>query len=604
MSNHRRVNLPKHINPDRARTASAPYNFVPLPEMVVTAVDSANDLPGHDLYYPDRHTGYFEVTLRTKSPLYVRCPLIIQEFLRQELEEDKNVSFRQQVKNTPHFFYTLDPNIPVIPGSSLRGMLRSLLEIASYGKVAWVTDSLPIFYRAVAAAKDDPLGEPYKKSLGKYGENVRAGYLSKSGNDWLVKPAKKPFDMGWPDRGSYLKIKEDDIPDGAVPGLLRLNSPQYRPQYHPVVFDPDFRKWKHGRFVAIRRIGSPQAGYSHRAILVCSGNMLETGNEETASPRKRHVLVLEADESVKPLKIKKQAIIDYLDALTPFQTEPPFDKFMGCLLDAQPIFYIEEQGEVLFFGHSPNFRVPAIFKDKNNKRAATPLDFVLPALRRPEEIDYADALFGFVRTRKDLDDMKERGVPEPSQGNKARAYAGRVFVTDATLSEDQTDIWFPQDPVITPKILAMPKPTAFQHYLVQKSDHKNTLRHYDSPTPSETVIRGQKGYWHQELSTERGLSLEQIRKMIEEDLDILRKMKEKEACGTPETQHTQFRPAKPGLIFKFRVYFENLCSRELGALSWILHPLGDERREGPPSSGYGQAIGNGLGKIGGGASFD
>src|SRR5436189_127444 len=65
MSDREKVRLPKQVTPKPDRTASAPYNFVPLPERVVTAVHSADELPDHHTYadasYP--HNGHFDVTL-------------------------------------------------------------------------------------------------------------------------------------------------------------------------------------------------------------------------------------------------------------------------------------------------------------------------------------------------------------------------------------------------------------------------------------------------------------------------------------------------------------------------------------------------------------
>jgi len=571
------LNLPEHRNSGPNRTASAPYNFVPLPEVVVTAVNNADDLPDHDRYEPDKYTGYFDVVLTTKSPVYVRCPFTLEKFLRQELDEDNEAPFRQQVRNTPRFFYTRDPSQPVIPGSSLRGMLRSLLEIVSYGKVQWVTDSFKIFYRAVAAAKDDPLREPYRQTIGKFGVNVKAGYLIKKGEEWYIKPAKKPADMGWPEKGAYISIKENDIPKGAIPGFIPFNSSQYRPQYYLVSFDIEIRKGKRGEFVKVTKIGPLDAGYSYRGFLACSGNMIETRDRNTPSPRKRHALVLEANDNAKLIKINSKAVKDYLDALTPFQTDPPFDEKMGCLVKGRPIFYIEKGKEVFFFGHCPNFRVPAFDEDK--KRAVTPFDFVPEELRRPEDIDYAEALFGFVRRAEDLEDMEKRGIikEEPKQGDKRRAYAGRVFVTDAVLLEGQTNVWLSNNPIV-PKILASPKPTAFQHYLVQTSSEKNELKHYDSKTPQETVIRGHKRYW---LQGER--SVEDIRETNE--------------ISNNSKQHTQFKPIKPGVKFKFHIYFENLSDRELGALCWVLHPMGDPNKEYCHQLGMGKPLGMGAVKM-------
>jgi hypothetical protein len=152
--------------PQPNRTATAPYNFVPLPEGVIAVVyqdelrecKTADErsalldkrLPSHDRYSSKRYSGQFEVVLKTLAPLYVRGMLSTtkpndnteSEFARAEAEKSGHLpdNFREAAKNTARFFYTRDPNQPVIPGSSLRGMLRGLLEIASYGKMTRVTD--------------------------------------------------------------------------------------------------------------------------------------------------------------------------------------------------------------------------------------------------------------------------------------------------------------------------------------------------------------------------------------------------------------------------------------------------------------------------------
>jgi len=183
------LNLPTHTRPKPNRTAIAPYNFVPLPNTVVTAVARPGDLPDHDRYDPERHTGYFEVTLTTRSPLYVRCPLTREQFDRQEakqyadghpLPERGNPEFRRLVKNLPDFFYTHDPNQPVIPGSSLRGMLRNLLEIVSYGKMQGATDK-HLFFRTV---DNTAVGQHYR---GRMTGKVEGGFLRRRGDSYSIK---------------------------------------------------------------------------------------------------------------------------------------------------------------------------------------------------------------------------------------------------------------------------------------------------------------------------------------------------------------------------------------------------------------------------------
>ncbi|MDZ7343310.1 MAG: TIGR03986 family CRISPR-associated RAMP protein, partial [candidate division KSB1 bacterium] len=173
-----------------------------------------------------------------------------------------------------------------------------------------------------------------------------------------------------------------------------------------------------------------------------------------------------------------------------------------------------------------------------------------------------------------------------AQGSKARAYASRVFVTDAKC--DEQDPWLQQAPLV-PRILASPKPTAFQHYLVQTNPNvARTLYHYGSRT-TETVIRGHKFYWHQGRG--ESFSAEQWQTAISEEKEKLDELPQ------DDTQHTQFKPVKPGTRFTFRVYFENLSEIELGALCWILHPFGDENQEYCHSLGMGKPFGMGASKL-------
>lgn len=638
MSKKRVHDLRQHVNPKKERAATAPYNFVPLPETVVTVLSSESlgeckddkererlideRLPNHNLYDSNRHTGYFDVELTTKSPIYVRCGLSMKkvtkdgmtEFEQAEAEKDNKVSlrsFRDSMKNKPDFFYTDGISMqPVIPGSSLRGMLRNLLEIVSYSKMKWVTTNPKIYYRAVAAEGGDALGDIYKKKMRK----VEAGYLIKRDERWYVQPAKRPDRDEALEGQSYLRVKESEIVNGKVPGFLHFNHEKYVPQYHPVTFDAEIRDEK---YVVITNIGSEDSKYKYRGVLVCSGNMRETRDEETPpSNRKKYALVLDADNKQYPIKISQQAIDDYCESLTPFQKELPFNEKVGCLKEGNPIFYLKGQKEVIYFGHTPNFRLPAVFEANENKgfpKANTPLDFLPAELRGANEIDYAEAIFGYARTREELDDLKRQGL-HSVQGPKEQAYASRVFITDTVVTESPNGLWLSEE-AITPKILASPKATAFQHYLVQtepnpikfgkKKDgspkYELRLRHYASPTPDETVIRGHKLYWHQGETDI--LSLNEIRQRIEEEKETLKKILEDEEKAIlegkkkPDTQHTQFKPLSPNVTFRFHVYFENLSDEELGALCWTLHPLGEEEKKYCHSLGMGKPFGMGAVKL-------
>ena len=130
--------MKKHIRKvSPNKTAIAPYNFIELPEQLVTAeLENDGKLHANDRYCLDRYTGRIECTLTTSSPLYIRCGLTSDEY-REGKETKKN----------PDFFY-IDPvtKKPVLPGSSLRGMLRTLVEIISFSKISQVSDYQKFFF--------------------------------------------------------------------------------------------------------------------------------------------------------------------------------------------------------------------------------------------------------------------------------------------------------------------------------------------------------------------------------------------------------------------------------------------------------------------------
>jgi CRISPR-associated protein (TIGR03986 family) len=546
---------PKHIlTLPENRAALAPYNFVPLPDKIVSAEEVALDdrvppvkkLNGEiqefpytvrqDIYHARRYTGAITCTLTTASPLYVRCGLTPEQ-LAQGLE----------AKDLPDFFSLQQHGQPVIPGSSLRGLLRALVEIACYGKMDKVTDRPRYFYRAVAAKMDDPLARPYREQL----RNVRAGYLVQRGREWFIQPARAIGNEG------YLKAREQDIPPAL--GLIRLNNPSYHLKIIPISFTTKKLKPSprnpQGRLV-IDLVGPP-GKYSEQGMIVTSGNMLETGGSRQRSPRKNHAVIGEAGSG--EIKIADTAVEDYRNGLSDFIIEQLGPN--GVLQDGRPVFYCEPprggSGEVVFFGHNPNFRLP--YRFPGSKRAATPRDFVPEHLRDDTKIDLAEAIFGFVRGSR-----REGG----------QALAGRVFVGNATLDAGQSDIWYSDEP-ITPRILATPKPTTFQHYLVQPSALRPELKHYASKPGEETVVRGHELYWHKGDQPNIGLPAEQ------QDIK--------------DTQKTQIRPVRAGVSFTFDVRFENLSDVELGALLWVLQLAADD--EYRLKLGMGKPLGMGAVKI-------
>ncbi|KLV01458.1 hypothetical protein ABT56_22130 [Photobacterium aquae] len=100
----------------------APYHFVPLSKWVYMP-DWAH-MVSHDVPFKDGYSGVIEYRLTNATPLLVGG------------EQDNKDGQPTLVK------WTRDPHgNPVIPGSSLKGMIRNVLEIAAFGKFVAIDEN-------------------------------------------------------------------------------------------------------------------------------------------------------------------------------------------------------------------------------------------------------------------------------------------------------------------------------------------------------------------------------------------------------------------------------------------------------------------------------
>ena len=553
----------QNIPPDR--TASAPYNFVPLPEKVVCAAEDVSKLPDHSSFankgFP--HSGFFEIGLTTMSPLYIRGPVTSDEFIDQD----------DHAKNKPDFFHTRRPDLPVIPGSSLRGMLRSLLEIAAYGKIQGVSKR-KLFFRSVG---NETVGN-YYLSLTKVSNAtaIRRGYgfaRKTDRNEWQIE-ACDVAQVEMLTVAQKFGITVDDLYTSTKPSAVPNTNYQHSKVWvrlgppKRTVTGPSFNQVTH------IELSSNTANYQSQGfregVLVLTGRMQKK--------HKAFVFLLNIADKTTTIDIpndrealdENEQLLERFnnDQVTSWQKNAFPDKQPGVLRNGDPVFYITKNDRLVFFGRAFLFRLPY---------QNSPLDMVPEALRSPDEIDYAEALFGFVKA-----------------GSQSRpSFAGRVSVTDATLKAGQSNIWLSDTP-ITPRILSTPKPSTIQHYLVQKESGENRLAHYGDSPVEKTAIRGFKRYWHQGLGGETSVD-----KIIEAITDNIDRLKSNQASETEDKdlQHTTIKPIRPGIRFSFRIYFENLSDSELGALCWILQPSGDEGREYCHHLGMGKPLGLGAVKF-------
>ena len=114
-----------------------PYDFVPLSKWVFPPEWA--DSVSQDIPMPDSYSGIIEYTLENKTHLCVGS---------YKPENEKTVSFEQ----------TPDGKHYVIPGTSIKGMLREVLSIASFGKFNQIFDKRHSF-RDLSSSGNDYLAE-------------------------------------------------------------------------------------------------------------------------------------------------------------------------------------------------------------------------------------------------------------------------------------------------------------------------------------------------------------------------------------------------------------------------------------------------------------
>jgi CRISPR-associated protein (TIGR03986 family) len=516
------------MNPTRPdRTAKAPYNFVPLPECVYTVEDGI-EVAGqkikpweqHDRFVPGTHSGWIDLEIETLTPLYIRGPVARTEDGTWDARDGRL---------RPEPFTTPDGR-PVIPGSSLRGMIRTLVEILAFAKIQPVSEAKP-FYRTVAP---DRIGKAYGERM-RRGQGVQGGFLCRRGGEWVIQACK----VLRVDRGKLRRF------------VSFRTTPDWTPPWPPQHGRCWIRREGETRRVSDIRIGRdrPNGSDWEAATLVITGSVPD---------KRREFVFLDPAEDVDPIRVPEK-IWDRFhdeDQITQWQERAfPRDKPRpGCrprdgyLRDGEPVFFLVDESQkseenpdgLVFLGRAGMFRLPYDL---------SPFDLV-PGHIRNAPLDLAEAMFGKV--------------------GKDESIKGRVFFEDA-VATDGGPAWFGE--VLVPRILSSPKPTTFQHYLTQDGTKgKRELTTYLQG--DQTTIRGHKLYWHR---WDEGQGIDQVKESNQHDA-LLKDLKQEHPR---DTQHTIIRPVKAGVRFGGRIRFDNLTDLELGALLCALQlPEGCAHRLG------------------------
>jgi CRISPR-associated protein (TIGR03986 family) len=330
-----------------------------------------------------------------------------------------------------------------IPGSSLRGMVRNLYEIATYSKMSYLDDH-KLYFRSFADTskllKDYYTERMFNKDKDAVPRlKVKSGYFYKAGKDFYINEAD-----------NYYRVEEDKIKS-------KYNDYTNNP-YLKIIYSLKNNIRRNG-FIIINDV-KPYSdvlpeGYQQGYVVFSKGIPLQ------AKTKRKYWIV--GTKTDKIYKIDEKVIDDYENDKNrkSINLIEYLSKHKKVYPDGIPCFFLYEDGKVTAFGNTALFRISY----KNS------IGDLRPASHKSDILDMAEALFGRVGT-KSQDTIN-----------------GRIYFDDAIAKEA-----FAFEEPIYPKILANPKPTSFQLYLKQPQNVTfNDMRHYDSP---DAKLRGYKQYWH------------------------------------------------------------------------------------------------------------
>lgn len=466
-----------------------PVLFPPRLKVVRIELDKEKQTPyglTFDTYHHGFKTGWIDIEIETVTPLYIRGV-------------EKESGSKDKKEQTPDFFKPTGK--PAIPGSSLRGMIRQMVEIVSYGKFGFFDEKKTLYYRGLADRSN--LRKEYQDKMSSYDRykkislyNVSAGIIKKEGLSYFIIPTDYTRITKLEAQREVESLNQKDMDEKYKEFEFYdlEGSPKFS-QYYLVV-SGDMNNKKHDWLV------KKSASGSGKKIPIPNRDILNYKNDKT-----RQVLTDKKGNEIPSIL----NLIELLDK--DIHKEVPCF-YVKCQDERQNKGKDEERKERCSFGHTAMFRL-AYEKSVG--------DHVPEELTAYETCDTAGSIFG-----------------------NESSFAGRVFFEDALIDRkhDNEEINLGEK---HHKILSEPKPTTFQHYLVQKDDELKNMRHYNS----NSLIRGNKLYWHKEGKDWAETDNEQILKH-------------------PKQYKSKINPIKPGVGFTGRIRFENLSDIELGALLFSL----------------------------------
>lgn len=438
----------------------APYNFIPFPEVPVPKpYAKKEELPGHDESDKEFFSGRIGFNVKALSEIAVGG--------NRTTEGGRNVNdFCRDVSG--RF---------VIPGSTMRGFIRSHAEILGFAYPEYITDETYLYRKLAGNCKTARTEYNEELKADKEGglrlpNGVKAGWIYKKGTSYYIQPVREFGKTGT----TFFQIHERDLRKADVltsnqymyTGLIRKFYP-----HNPNNLNAELRSYN-------RDLGNAKNG-NYKPYRGCTvsfdyedGRVLHIGGKEAEFKGtvlnsawmngKTHHYLVSAEEVGEAFEVPRDQVAEYNADYEKncIKNKKLYKSFYGLPDDKdkekRKLFFYKKgrDGRLVGFGPTPYFR---IFY-KQAVKAGIPMD------NQKSGYDYVQGMFGFV--------------------NGQDAYKGRITFCDAVYTGSGMRL------NNLPVLLMGPRGTAIQMYLDQKGKDSNTLNTYNT---EKFKLRGYKIYW-------------------------------------------------------------------------------------------------------------
>lgn len=519
------------------RRITSAYNFAPLSREVVTP--DWQHLVSQDMPLQEGLCAELELELEAHTPLLVG-------------DERSGLGPKHPVE-----FFRHPDGVPAIPGSSLRGLLRNVLEIATCARLAPLIDDRALSLRDLNLAT-------YREHLTR---REGAAFAAKSRGGWLRFDVER---QQWCiHECEVLRIFHTDIklrPNGpgtptwheafahkwkaADADFKRLAETKYEctggkvAVYYQADPTPKAHPHSDGKSLYYRRVNRlcGSDGATGTGYIVLTGQPAGlTGPSDFHKPGTKHIEFI-FDSKVRTVhQIAPEVVrqfhevhVDSSDLRYLSSARSPHAK-RGI-----PVFFLLDQrgNQVSSLGLAQMYRLPG---PKTLGQIAAGQQ---APVRTERPLDFVQTLFGHVTPSAEGEARAEGG-----------ALKGRIFVGDLR--------WQPQSasdaaPLAEPRfqretVLATPKPSFYPNYLEQSRERQSgaelRLAPYSSILDPQARLRGWKRYPVRPL----------------DQVQLLTPPVEK------APSNSTLRPLAPGVTFRGRLRLHNVRLEELGAVLWALN---------------------------------